>query len=461
MPSHDGDPVRRRQAHPPLPEALHDEGAGRRSCRWTADDSYSRVRSKQTSRSGPPTTRATNDERPSARRRATVERDVADVDELERARPAACAASRAWPAARRSGAPRPRGRGGGGRSPARSAAAPSRSSSTGSQMPSSSSSWRSRSSRRPWASSSRGIGVTASSRCPDRTDVPHLRSGEWTVGSFSAIGARDRRPDCDVSQRIRISEPVHEPGRVAAQPGDHLGDLGRAGDVVELGRARRRASRTSSVTQPVSVTGGWTTLAVIPNGASSARRRHRVVLECRLGRAVGHLLREARSDHPRSARRCAPTSPRVRGGGAPARRSAGRRRGRRRRGCGRSSPPAPRPAPARGRRSGVGANVSACHPLALLTRIDTGPSWRSASSNTIAAASRAVQVDLDRDSRGRAAARSWRARRPRRLARSTAVGSRRARDRPRRRGAGRSPGRRHRRRRGRRPSPRRCRGWRR
>ena len=28
-------------------------------------------------------------------------------------------------------------------------------------------------------------------------------------------------------------------------------------------------ARTSSVTQPVSVTGGWTTLAVMPYGASS------------------------------------------------------------------------------------------------------------------------------------------------------------------------------------------------
>ena len=105
-----------------------------------------------------------------------------------------------------------------------------------------------------------------------------------------------------------------------------------------------------------------------------AGRRHRVVLQRRLGRAVGDLLGEAH----RSARR-QPDDP-----------SPRRRRGRR--GGGPARPASSAPALAstprlrsivagetavsgRPRRSTAsGVNVSATHPLALLTRIDTGPS---------------------------------------------------------------------------------------
>ncbi len=55
---------------------------------------------------------------------------------------------------------------------------------------------------------------------------------------------------------------------VGSEVGDDAGDLLRAGDVDE-GLAPRTASRTASVTQPVSVTGGCTMFAVIPCGASS------------------------------------------------------------------------------------------------------------------------------------------------------------------------------------------------
>ena len=56
---------------------------------------------------------------------------------------------------------------------------------------------------------------------------------------------------------------------------------------------RPTACRTSSVTQPVSVTGGYTMLAVIPKSASSAAAAKRVALERALRGAVRHFLGEA------------------------------------------------------------------------------------------------------------------------------------------------------------------------
>jgi hypothetical protein len=55
---------------------------------------------------------------------------------------------------------------------------------------------------------------------------------------------------------------------VQGQVDDHFGDLGRAGNV-EQGGARGDGVTAASLTQPVSVTGGCTMLAVMPNLASS------------------------------------------------------------------------------------------------------------------------------------------------------------------------------------------------
>ena len=79
-----GDPLRRRQAHPAPTEALHDEGAGvdrqvhgRRLVlpgAVEADEALAAARRRA----------ATNDDRPSARRRATASGMSRDVDDLER-----------------------------------------------------------------------------------------------------------------------------------------------------------------------------------------------------------------------------------------------------------------------------------------------------------------------------------------------------------------------------------------
>ena len=77
-----GDPLERGESDPALTEPLDHDGAVC-DARWTADDSNSRVRSKHISRSSEPTARTTNDDRPSARRRSTLQGDGADIDETD------------------------------------------------------------------------------------------------------------------------------------------------------------------------------------------------------------------------------------------------------------------------------------------------------------------------------------------------------------------------------------------
>ena len=83
----------------------------------------------------------------------------------------------------------------------------------------------------------------------------------------------------------------HEASRIAAEPGDHLGDLGRLGDVVVPRRCHEGAH---VVGDPAGV--GHRGMDDVGRDAERGqlrRRRHRVVLEGCLGGAVGHLLREA------------------------------------------------------------------------------------------------------------------------------------------------------------------------
>ena len=210
MPSHVATPsgvLRRTQPRP----SRCSTSAPVPSVRWTADDSYSRVRSKQTSRSRAPTVRTTNDERPSARRRTTLSGDVPDVDERQRPDGVRRRDARREQR-RRSAARRPRGRGGGGRSRARRAASRRGPSSAGSQIPSSSSSRRRRSTRRPWASRS-VIRPACRNGTPDR--------------------ARGRSPQVDPAAG-------DEAGGVGAQPGD---DLGRPRPASPRGGARSSRAR--------------------------------------------------------------------------------------------------------------------------------------------------------------------------------------------------------------------------
>ena len=225
------------------------------TARCTADDSYSRVRSKHTSRSPPPTTRATNDDRPSASRRETVERDVARCRRSRAIRPAGGASRRAWPAGRRSGARCPRGRAGGGRSRARPAARPSRSSSIG----------------QPDALVVELV-AQPQHAAPVGVEVGRRRRhGPSLPDTAARVAARRLAANwLPLAQRNRRTFPVTSHGGVAAEPGDH-GRRPRPGSATWWSSATGRPTpRTSSVTQPVSVTGGWTTLAVMPNGASSA-----------------------------------------------------------------------------------------------------------------------------------------------------------------------------------------------
>ena len=296
-----GHALRRRQADPPPPEALHDERAG-------ADGEVDGRRLVLAGAVEADQALAAADDAGDERRAAVGqaagdgERDVGDVDDLERPGRLAAHRVRRGRAGRRSGARRPRGRAGAGRSPARRAAAPA--------------------GRRRRAA-----------RCPRRR----------ARCAAAACGARGRRaraasssrpPACPTTARDRIARRPHSlsairstfpvTSRAASLHSQAITAATSAGSATWWcsGDAATNA-RTSSVTQPVSVTGGCTTLAVMPNGASSVERRHRVVLERRLGRAVGDLLREARSGRPTSARRCVPTSRRGRCGGGPARRSAG------------------------------------------------------------------------------------------------------------------------------------------
>jgi hypothetical protein len=57
-------------------------------------------------------------------------------------------------------------------------------------------------------------------------------------------------------------------GLVGGEQDDHLGDLVGLRQVPE-GTAGDACSRTAGVTQPVSVTGGWTMFEVMPNRPSS------------------------------------------------------------------------------------------------------------------------------------------------------------------------------------------------
>ena len=130
---------------------------------------------------------------------------------------------------------------------------------------------------------------------------------------------------------------------------------------------------TAGVIHPVSVTGGCTAFAVTPSSASSSRGGHRVADQRGLGRAVGRFLGEP--EGPPDVRltirpQLAPRAMCRRANSAMSSAAAAHvDRGLLVDRLGRDSPArVPR------RSTGFGRNESAIQPVALLTRMSTGPS---------------------------------------------------------------------------------------
>ena len=101
-----------------------------------------------------------------------------------------------------------------------------------------------------------------------RQAADRARAAAARPGRGPAEADRDRPRSAECSAQGQ-DVAVDEPGTLLAEIGDHLGDLRRRRDVDRRSLCATNA-RTASVIQPVSVTGGWTTFAVIPE-----RRRAR------------------------------------------------------------------------------------------------------------------------------------------------------------------------------------------
>ena len=194
------------------------------------------------------------------------------------------------------------------------------------------------------------------------------RAGDSATTSASrtadAVGGLHRV----VNQRMRITLPL-----TYSAAGEHSQPI-TSRDGLGLGDPRRRLG-PDLLGHPAGV-GDRRVHHVRPDPEAREleRRRERIALQRRLGGAVGHLVREPRHGRRRSARRSGPS----------------RRRGRR---CRRASSAIssagaarvdlelrrrtsrPSRAASRGRtgRARAGRNVSCTQPLALLTRISTGP----------------------------------------------------------------------------------------